>query len=147
MNIQFIVLTKALSGPLFGLSINVLYCDSATPYHIGSQCYSPEHLFFCLLAGIILASVAYAELIASLLYFVRNPFESGCFGHPNRNYMLSKGCLKLLFPTYFVLNASLKLEFLFIVLSPVLWGVYIFFHRLNTNHSFNLRHFYVEYFF
>lgn len=100
----------------------------------------------CILAVVLLLSMILSLLIYSLFYFTKNPFEGGCLGHPNRNYMLSKGLLKLLFPIFFALNASLNLSFLFLIFAPALWGSYIFFHRINSLHSFNHRHFYFEYF-
>ena len=146
VNIIFILLAKALSGPFIGLSISVLYCDEKSPYHQGAQCYNPSHIMNCILAVILLLSMILSLVIYSLFYFTKNPLEGGCLGHPNRNYMLSKGLLKLLFPIFFALNASLNLSFLFLIFAPALWGTYIFFHRINSLHSFNHRHFYFEYF-
>ena len=146
VNIIFIVTAKILSGPFIGLSINVLYCDSKVPYHQGRQCYSFEHIIFCILAAIILIEMIITLAIYSLFYFTKNPFDGGCLGYPNRNYMVSKGLLKIVFPVFFALNSSLNLSFLFIVAAPALWGAYLFFHRINSLHSYNHRHFYVEYF-
>ena len=139
-------MAKVLSGPFIGLSINVLYCDSVTPYHLGEECYSSRHIPFCIIAAIVLIVMVFVVLVYALFYYSKNPFEGGCLGYPNRNYVISKGILKITFPLYFALNASLKLEFLFIVFAPALFGTFIFFHRINSLHSYKHKHFYIEYF-
>ena len=140
---MFIFTAKVFSGPFIGLSINVLYCNPQSPFHQGKECYSPYHIMFCILAFAILMLMIFAILIFGLFYYSKNPFDGGCLGYPNRNYIISKGLLKIIFPVFFALNASLKLSFLFIIFAPILWGTFIFFHRINSLHSFNHRHFYV----
>ena len=39
VNMQYIFTVKVLSGPVLGLSVNVLYCKASSPYHIGQTCY------------------------------------------------------------------------------------------------------------
>lgn len=79
----------------------------------------------------------------SILYYSRDPFEGNCLGHPNRNYMVSKCIIKIMLPLFFAVNGSLKIDFIYIVASPAIWGVYIIFHRFNSYHSFNHKHFYL----
>ena len=147
VNIQFIVIAKGLSGSLLGLAVNTLYCSSGSPYHPDIQCYNFQHSISCALAVILLLIVGVEVIIFSLFYYSKSIFDGGCLGHPNRNYLLSRGLLKLLFPIALALNIHLNLNFLFLIFAPILWGGYIFFHRINGLHSFNHQHSYFEYFF
>ena len=145
-NIQFIVIVKGLSGSFLGLAVNILYCSSGSPYHSNIQCYDLQHSISCALAVILLLIVGVEVLIFSLFYYSKNIFDGGCLGHPNRNYMLTRGLLKLIFPIALALNIHLNLNFLFLIFAPVLWGGYIFIHRINGLHSFNHQHSYFQYF-
>ena len=109
VTILYLILVKVLSGPLFGLAISVLYCSESSPYLQGQQCYSPMHIVGCILAALLIILVGFALLTYALLFYSRNPFEDSSLGQPNRNYALSKSLLKLLFPTFFVINATLKI--------------------------------------
>ena len=40
-NLLFYSLGKVLSGPIIGLAINILYCDSGNVDQAGNVCYSP----------------------------------------------------------------------------------------------------------
>jgi hypothetical protein len=145
-SLLFYLLGKALSGPFFGLGVSIIYCDANTPYHSGNTCYTPEHIFNCIIAVLLVLMVIYSVLGVSFVFFSRSPFEGNCYGHPNRNYMISKSILKIVLPLFFALNGSFNLDFLYIFASPALWGVYIFFHRLNSYHTFNHKNFYFEFF-
>ena len=109
VTILYLILVKVLSGPLLGLAISVLYCSESSPYLQGQQCYSPMHIVGCILAALLIILVGFALLTYALLFYSRNPFEDSSLRQPNRNYALSKSLLKLLFPTFFVINATLKI--------------------------------------
>jgi len=141
-NLLLYLLAKVLSGPFLGLSVTTILCDSNNVYHTGSVCYSTEHILYCSLAALLILMVIYSILGISFVFYSRNPFEGSCLGHPNRNYMITKSIFKILFPIFFALNGSLNLDFLYIFASPTLWGAYIVFHRLNSYHTFNHKHFY-----
>ena len=59
--------------------------------------------------------------------------------------MYSKSVIKLICPVYFAIQASLKLQSVYVIFVPALWGAYIFFHRLFSVHSYKHEHFYLEY--
>jgi hypothetical protein len=137
---------KVLLGPTIGLFINILYCNSSSPYHQGQECYSTSYLPYC-----VVATAQFILLIGGIVSFiflftVRNPFSSSPLAYPNRNFLISKSIFKIIFPLYFALQPFLEIEFLYILAAPALWGAYIFFHRLSSLHSFDPRHFYIEFF-
>lgn len=146
VNIYYILLFKVLSGPCIGLTINVLYCSPESPYHKGQECYNSTYIFYCIIAAVLLFNFIAVIIYAAFFYFIKNPFSNSYLGYPNRNYVASKSLIKLLFPLFFAVNNSLQLEFLFVIMAPVLWGLYIFYHRIFSLHSYKHQHFYVEYF-
>lgn len=143
VNFDFMLSVKCLSGPLIGLSINVLYCNSNNPYHSGQECYTPTYIAYCPLAIILFFMAMHISIAFSVFYIIKNPFSGSCLSYPNRYYMLTKTLFKIIFPIYFAVKATLGLEFIYIFLVPGLWGFYIFFHRLFSMHSFKHQHFYV----
>jgi hypothetical protein len=145
VDILFIIQVKVLSGPMLGLIVNTILCDPNGSS--GLVCYSVAHIICCVIAVNLFISIVFQILTFSLLYYSKNPFHDSYNGVPTRNYMLTKGLFKLLFPIYFALSSTLNLDFLYIVAAPAMWGLYIFFHRLNSLHSFSHCHFYSEFFF
>jgi hypothetical protein len=105
----FFLLVKVLNGPMLGLSVKVLYCNAKDPTRLFEQCYSPEHIVYCCLAAWLLLCNIYQPAIYGLFCYAKNPMIGSGVGMPNRNYALSKGVLKLLFPIYFVLNSTIHL--------------------------------------
>ena len=73
-NLLFYFIGKVLSGPLLGLAVNIIYCDASDPYHNGNLCYTPEHIFYCILAAILVLLVIYSILGISFVFFSRTPF-------------------------------------------------------------------------
>lgn len=53
VNYQFLFTAKALSGPLLGLVVNVVYCDPNSPYHKGQTCYDASYVMMCALVGMV----------------------------------------------------------------------------------------------
>ena len=143
---MFLLQVKVLSGPFIGLFVNIIYCDSFTPYHIGNICYEPSHIMYCFVAVGLALAVIVQNGVYIFFYFDKNPLSESSLGFPNRNYMISKSALKLALPIYFAINGKLKLEFLYISLIPGVWGAYLFYHRFFSLHSFKQTFFYVEYF-
>ena len=140
-------LEKVISGPLIGLGINLIYCDNNNPYHANHVCYDTQYIFICLLGVFFLAMVIFMLLSSARGQYGRNPFIGDNFSYPNKNYLYSKMVLKIIFPLYFTLRFSvLKLDFLYLICAPILWGLYIFYHRINNLKTFNHRHFYVDLF-
>ena len=105
----FLALQTFLSGPILGLGIYVLYCDDGSPYHIDHQCYSTDHIFYCILATFMVLMTIVPLLSSALCFYNRNPFVSNCFGFSNRNYLFSKILIKIIFPLYFAMSSTLKL--------------------------------------
>jgi hypothetical protein len=67
-------------------------------------------------------------------------------GVQNRYYVLSKTILKILMPLYFAVDPHLSLSIVYMFIIAGFWAIYIFWHRLFSIHSYNQKHFYVEYF-
>ena len=143
--IQNILLVRAISGPLLAFTINTIYCQGTATSN-GASCYSPQLFVVCVFAVLITVVVICEVIVSSLFFFSRNPLETNCMGHPNLNYMLSKCFMKALFPALLMVSVSLKLSSIFMVLIPIIWAVYLLFHRVNSLHSFSPIHFYIEYF-
>lgn len=141
-NFLFILTVKALCGPFVGGAVTVLACGEGSPYHQTQACYQGEHFLLTALAAFLVISLLWQILFYSLFYFIKNPFSSSVLGTPNQTHMLSKGALKLLFPLYFAIRFMVNLDFIYILLVPVLWGTYIFYHRLFGAFSYNHQHFY-----
>ena len=142
----FLLTAKALAGPLLALSVVLFYCSDSSPYHAGRQCYAGEHLGQLAGAGLTVLLVGAQVLLLGLLYFVRDPLVGGYLGEKNHFYVLSKTLLKLLFPLYFALDPALAFGPQFIFAAAGLWGAYLFWHRFNSLHSFDPRHYLFEYF-
>jgi hypothetical protein len=147
VNYQFLLTAKTLSGPLIGFVINVLYCDPGNAYHLGEVCYDTQHLIFCVAAAVIGLVVLLEVLVFSLIYFIKNPLNPSYMGVQNRYYMLSKSIVKILMPLYFAIDPSLSLSIVYMFSITGVLGIYLFWHRLFSVHSYNQKHFYVEYFF
>lgn len=141
----FLITVKVLSGPLIGLFVNVIYCDNIGPYHQGEVCYSPTHILYCCLSGIVFIIVLGHIVLFATLYSIRNPFSGSFLAEPNRYHVYSKSVIKLVGPLYFALKSYLGLQFIYQVLAPILWGAFIFFHRLFSVHTYKQSHFYFEY--
>ncbi len=75
VNMQYIFTVKVLSGPFFGLTVNVLYCKVGSVYHIGQTCYQSTHLVICLLMGAVFIILLAEIVIFSTFYLIRNPFS------------------------------------------------------------------------
>lgn len=136
---------KVLTSPLNGLTINLFYCTSSSSFHSKISCYSAEHIFYCILIFLVYFIVTAINITKAFIMLDKNLFNQGYFGRLNKNYHFSKTVMKLLFPLYFALNSTFQLDFLFVLAVPLLWATYIFYHRINSFHSFNSKHFYVEF--
>ena len=141
----FLLTAKALAGPFLALSITVLYCSSSSPYHAAQQCYAGEHLAQAAGAAVAVLLVGVQVLLLGLLYFVRDPLAGGYLCEKNHFYVLSKTLMKLLFPLYFALDSARTFEPQFLYAAAALWAVYLFWHRLNSLHSYDPRHYLFEY--
>lgn len=56
--------------------------------------------------------------------------------------MISKSLIKILYPLYFELPNFQDLDIIFLFGNAAIWGAYLFWHRLNSLHSYNPFHFY-----
>ena len=146
VNFQFLISVKVLSGPMLGLAVNVLYCIPKSPYHLNQTCYDTTHLIFCVLSAVILLIVIVEVAFFSLIYYIKNPLTTSYLGQQNRYFMISKTILKLIMPVYFAVDYSLSLSLVFMFLVAGLYGVYLFWHRFLSVHTYEQKHFYVEYF-
>lgn len=143
VNYLFNINIKFYIGPTVGLLINIIYCNEATPYHQGQECYSPAYIPYCLIAGFQMVLLLGGTISYVFFFTIRNPFCSSPLAYPNRHHVISKSLLKILFPLYFALHPILNLGFLYVIVVPSALGLYLFFHRLNSLHSFDHKHFYV----
>lgn len=146
VNYQFLFTTKALSGPLLALVVNVVYCDPKSTYHKGQTCYDAPYVIICALAGAVGLVVLLEVLLLALIYYIRNPLDSSYMGVQNMHYVLSKTIVKIMMPLYFAVDPSLSLYIVYMYAATGLFAAYIFWHRLFSIHSYNQHHFYVEYF-
>jgi hypothetical protein len=142
VNIEFLVIAKYLSGPFLGIAVNVVYCRDSV-----FQCFQLEHLSYSAISLSIAFVTVMVIVIFSKLYFFKNPLQGNYRAYPNCNFALTKGIFKLLLPIVFAMNEHLQLQFLFIICAPLVWAGYLYFHRLNSLHSYNSRHFYIELYF
>ena len=128
-NILFLILDKVLSGPLISLIVLTFSCNDSSPYHQGITCYNFQYLVFCGFSGLLGLLVLFSIIISSQLYFDPNPFKAHFLGYSNKNFALSKGLLKIIFPACLVtLSISFQIEFLYVVGAPLFWGIYLYFH-------------------
>jgi hypothetical protein len=146
VNYQFLFTAKTLSGPMLALVVNVVYCDSKIPYHSGHTCYDAPYVMICAVAALIGLVLLIQILIFSSIYYFRNPLNSSYMGVQNRYYVLSKSILKAMMPLYFAVDPQYSLSIVYMFNVTGLLGFYIFWHRLLSVHSYNQKHFYVEYF-
>lgn len=133
---------KVLSGPIIGLTINVIYCTPDSPYH-NHVCYDPAHMAFCVLSALVILIILAQSILFSLFYYIKNPLSSSYLAQQNRYFMLSKTLIKVLMPLYFSVDSSNKLILVFMYCTAGVWGLYIFWHRLLSIHTYQQLHFYV----
>jgi hypothetical protein len=146
VNFQLILNVKVLSGPILGLIVNVLYCNTNSPYHTNQICYSPSHIIMCILSVLLLLIVLAQVALFALVYYIRNPLTTCYLGQPTRLFILSKSLIKMVLPVYFALDYQKSLSLVYIFILAILWGGYLFFHRLLSIHTYAQQHFYVEFY-
>lgn len=105
-NLQLIFNVKVLSGPIFAVLINVLYCQNASPYRVGAVCYDSVHIVFCVISAIIAILVLAQVLFLGTFYYIKNPLSTSYLGNYNRYYILSKAFIKIILPVYFAVDYS-----------------------------------------
>lgn len=135
-----------LFGPLFALLVRIIYCTPSNSKHSNIVCYDVQGSSYTVIAGIFCIFLIIQMLVFSLIYFIKNPFNSSYMGFPNRYYIISKSVLKMMLPIYFMVDTSLSIISVYKFIIVGLLGFYIFWHRLFSIHSYNQKHFYYEYF-
>lgn len=143
VNYLFLFTAKAASGPVIALCLNVLYCNPASNYHIGQTCYDTPYVMVSLAAALAGLTMMVEVLLFALIYYSKSPLTPSYMGLPNRYYVLSKTIIKLLMPLYYTVDPTLSLSIVYMFSVTGILGVYIFWHRLFSIHSYNQRHFYV----
>jgi len=74
--------------------------------------------------------------IFSLIYYIKNPLTTSYLGQQNRYFMISKTILKLIMPVYFAVDYKLSLSLIFMFLVTGLYGLYLFWHRFLSIHTY-----------
>ena len=135
-NIQLIVNVKILSGPIFAVLVNVLYCQDASPYKVGVVCYDSVHIVFCVICAIIAVLMLAQVILVGTFYFIKNPLSTSYLGSYNFYYILSKTIIKIMLPVYFAVDYNYSLSIVYVFLVTALLGLYIFWHRLFSIHAY-----------
>jgi hypothetical protein len=143
VNFQLIFNVKVLSGPIMAVAINVLYCQQDSPYRVGSVCYDSVHIAFCALTAIVVIIILAQVLFLGTFYFIKNPLTTSYMGTYSNYYTLSKSLIKVMLPVYFAVDYLESLAIVYIFLVTALWGLFIFWHRMFSVHSYQQEHFYV----
>ena len=146
VNYQFIITNKMLFGPLFALLVRIIYCTPSNSVNKNIVCYDVQGSIHTAISGIFCSILIIQMLIFSLIYFIKNPFNSSYMGVPNRYFIISKSILKMMLPVYFMVDTTLSIISVYKFILVGLLGFYIFWHRLLSIHSYNQKHFYYEYF-
>ena len=146
VNYQFMITNQMLFGPLFALLVRIIYCTPSNSADIEIVCYDVQGSIQAAISGVLCLFLIIQMLVFSLIYFIKNPFNSSYMGVPNRYYMISKSFLKMILPIYFMVDTSLSIISVYKFILVGLLGFYIFWHRLLSVHSYNQKHFYYEYF-
>lgn len=105
-NFQIIVMNTVLTGPLFNAVAVTMYCHNDSPYHFGEVCYTPVHIVYCVLAGIVGIVLVIEGGLFGFLYFIKNPFSRGCLSTPTNIYYIVKFWLKTLPSLYFLIDSQ-----------------------------------------
>jgi hypothetical protein len=134
-----------LFGPFFAVLVRIIYCTSSNSKHTNVVCYDLQGSINTALSGFLCILLVIEMLIFSLIYYIKNPFNSSFMGVPNRYYMISKSILKMMLPIYFMVDTTLSIIAVYKFLLVGLLGIYIFWHRLLSIHTYNQIHFYFEY--
>ena len=146
VNWQYLLTVRVLSGPILAFCVNQLYCTQSTPFHFDIKCYSPIHITFCVISGILLFILLFEIVCYVSFYYIKNPLSCSYLGQQNQYYMISKSVIKLLLPVYFLVDLELAYSMVYTWALVGVWGIYIFWHRLMSIHTHKQSHFYVEYF-
>lgn len=141
-NYQFIITNKMLFGPFFALLVRITYCTSTNSKITNIVCYDLQGSIETVISGFFCLLLIIQMLIFSMIYFIKNPFNSSYMGVPNRYYMISKSVIKMVLPVYFMVDTSLEVITVYKFILTGLLGFYIFWHRLLSIHSYNQKHFY-----
>jgi hypothetical protein len=145
VNICILLVVKIITPSCFGLALTVIYCNNSSPYHINQICYTSEYIIYSCLIALAFLFVLAQNLIFALFYYNKNPLGSHFLSLPNNYYVISKTIIKFVLPLYFVLDNTLSLSAVYMFCLSALFGAYLFFHRLFSIHTYNQRHFYVDY--
>lgn len=140
---MFLVFNTILTVPFFGLSLNVLYCDtSSNRYTLGQECYSGAHIGYCLLAGFVIASLFIQGGINWYIYYNKNPFATDFLAKYDNNAVLGKFFIKIIPIIYVTIDFNLQYVDVFAFgIAGCLCG-YIFFFRIFAFHDYNEKNFY-----
>ena len=137
-NVMFLVLNSILTIPFFGISLNVLYCNSETnKYTLNQACYQGSHIAYCLIATLVILALLLEWGINWYIYYNKNPFGTDYLSKYDNNAVLGKFLLKILPIVYMSIDKDMSLVNVFIFgLAGCMCG-YIFFFRLFSFHDYN----------
>lgn len=136
-----LLLNTVLAIPFFNVLIDAVYCNSDSPAHKGTDCYSGLyflHMAAAIIAGIILILFC---LLFTLLYIDLNPNSTIPFAAPQSKINLFKLGLKFLLPFYIAFDYKANLTIQFISILAIIYLILLFF-RYATPPFYNKSVFY-----